>query len=727
MSSPKSSHKTSSSQAKSVYQSETGEIYLRRKLKELCSSDRPQHNCDGRGTGGRLLPTYDTFEFQLTAASRDEIKDLWERNCKGFEDWKGQRRRPKESACIGLFIGAPGVGKTRTLLELKTILPCGENYVYVSFNGTTPFAPKEKYANFDQMVAIRILWGSFEHWNSRFPFKQWAAKFDYEKDFTTTDCLEIIRKEEGPFCLAIDEVSKLNEMAQRACDEITETVLTSHIVVFLGGTLRNDWEEALTRSSIPSRFLSLAPLSSAQVSNILDTLQPRYAKYFNGWRTNTHLRDLLLQIGGVPRLLDDFVDACDKEFNGGLPPWDWEQMDASLLKIDRKTAVALDTDTLTQLVKDIIQRKQVNRMDLVLEEASKESRRTYDRLQSRGFIQLLKGDSEDDFFIFVPFMRFRRWVNLLVVSAKRKAPFRVLQNLMTRKVQWGFWKDFESITAQYFQLLISMWSEEAKQEPPKLATWEEFFTTSIPGWCNDNYIQFIDGSPNLVTCHKRFPTYGSTIQEPHDHDKYKFDNGSVFINGDGAPFADVFFTCRHGKEGTEGTKCLVGIQCKLLGKTKMTRKILNEELDKNADAMKKYKNALGDCSEMLTVVLVTAPFTDRGSNQGESNQGESNVRMARKRAKESNEPKDDKKHIVFDRRLLQRFFPQPLRDYTFRAISSGRVNINCSPFDDIKKVFGLTEKQVKEFVKERKSSGGFTKTADLPFDVTIDQLPLIEF
>jgi len=128
-----------SSHAESEYRDETGEMYLRRKLKEWYSSDRPKHNCDGRGSGNRLLPTYGTLEFQLAAACRDEIKELWEGNCKSMEKWKGEPERPKEAARIGLFIGAPGVGKTRTLLELKTILPCGENYVYVSFNGTTPF------------------------------------------------------------------------------------------------------------------------------------------------------------------------------------------------------------------------------------------------------------------------------------------------------------------------------------------------------------------------------------------------------------------------------------------------------------------------------------------------------------------------------------------------------------------------------------------------------------
>ena len=264
-----------------------------------------------------------------------------------------------------------------------------------------------------------------------------------------------------------------------------------------------------------------------------------------------------------------------------------------------------------------------------------------------------------------------------------------------------------------------MWSEEAKREPPNFATWEDFFTTSTPGWCSDNNIQFIDGSPKVVTCSRKFPKYGSTIQEPQNRDKYEFDNGFVFINGDGAEFANIFFTCRHGKKGT---KCLVGIQCKLLEKTTMTRRILNIELDKNAKAMKEHKDVFRDCSEMLTVVLVTAPYTDSGNNQEESN-----VRMTRKRAREIDEPKDDKKYIILDRTLLQRFIPQPLRDYTFRTISSGRLNINCAPIDDVKEVFGLTESQATEFVGKRKSSGGFTKTADLPFNVKPDKSALIEF
>jgi len=131
---------------------------------------------------------------------------------------------------------------------------------------------------------------------------------------------------------------------------------------------------------------------------------------------------------------------------------------------------------------------------------------------------------------------------------------------------------------------------------------------SIPGWRNN--IQFIDGSPNVVTCLEKFPKCGSIIREPQSHDKYKFDDGSVFINATSASFADVFFTCRHGKRRT---KCLVAIQCKVLEKTAMTKKILNEEVDKNG-----YHKAFGDCSDMLTVMLVTAPYTDHGNNQGES-------------------------------------------------------------------------------------------------------------
>ena len=715
------------SSQKSVHQDETGEVYLRRKLKEWYSSDRPKHNCDGRGSDDQLLPTYSTFEFQLATASKDEIQKLWNGNCEGMEKHRDKPQRPKEAVRIGLFIGAPGIGKTRTLLELKTIVPCRENYVYVSFSGTTPSAPKEKHATFDQMIAIRILWGSFERWNSSITFQEWAAKFNYEKEFKTKDCLEIIRKEEGPFCLAIDSISRLDEMAQRACNEITELVLTSQTIIFLGGTtLRNDWEVALTRSSIPAKFLSLAPLNNAQVSSILDTLQPPYAEYFNGWRTNTHLRDLLLQIGGVPRLLDDFVRMCDEKFKGRSPPWDWKQMDASLDQNDR--SAALGPHTLSRLVKDIVLQKQVSRMGYVIEDSS-EPRTTYDRLQSQGFIQLLQGDSEGSCVIFVPFVRFREWVITLKTLRKYEVSFEVLSDFMALKVEWGYWMDFEKVTAQYFQLLIYMWSEEAKRDPENQVTWTKFFNMNIPGWRDD--IQFIDGSPDVVTCHEKFPRCGSITREPQNHDEYKFDDGSVFINAASASFADVFFTCRHGKQRT---KCLVAIQCKLLEKTAMSKRILNKLLKKTAMSKRILNEEVGkngdagDCSDMLTVILVTAPYTDHGNNQGESSKSTAVDRpMTRKRAMEADKPKEVQNYIVLDRIHLQRFFPQPLRDYTFRSISSGRLNINCAPLDAVKKLFGLSERQAKAFAEKRKSTGGFASTAELPFKVGPDQSALIEF
>jgi hypothetical protein len=96
-----------------------GETYLRRKLKELYSSDQPRHACDGKSSDGRFQWTHSIFNFQLAATTEYETQELWKENCAHIEAWKNNSNRPKEAARIGLFFGAPGIGKTRTLLELK--------------------------------------------------------------------------------------------------------------------------------------------------------------------------------------------------------------------------------------------------------------------------------------------------------------------------------------------------------------------------------------------------------------------------------------------------------------------------------------------------------------------------------------------------------------------------------------------------------------------------------
>jgi len=95
--------------------------------------------------------------------------------------------------------------------------------------------------------------------------------------------------------------------------------------------------------------------------------------------------------------------------------------------------------------------------------------------------------------------------------------------------------------------------------------------------------------------------------------------------------------------------------------------------------------------------------------------------MTRKRVMEIDKPKEVQNYIVLDRIQLQKFFPQPLRDYTFRAISSGRLNINCAPLGDVKKLFGLDENQAIKFAEKRKSTGGFVRMAELLFKVRPDQ------
>ena len=412
---------------------------------------------------------------------------------------------PKEAARIGLFFGAPGIGKTRTLLELKNIIPCGGNYAYVSFNGgTTFFANLEEHANFDQMIVVRILYGSFESRKPGANFHRWLRHFDFKRRFSIKDCLSIVRSDEGPFCLAIDELTKIGPWAQYACDQITALVLTLPTIAFLGGTLQAEWEDALSNSNIPGHFLSLAPFNNTQVNNILDQLQQPYAQYFMGWRANPDLRDILLRIGGVPRLLDQFVIKCEKKFRNQSPPWDWGQMDALLEQIDPNPG--LSADYLNRLVKDVVLRREVSRRRCVIKNGM-----TYDRLQSLGHIQLLRGHLRNTAFIFVPLLRFRQWVTQLTMEAGSR-PFRILADLMRRKIEWGYWMDFEKVTAQYFQLLIHMWSEEAKEDPPKSVTWEEFFSTSIPGWPND--IKFIEESPEVITSMAQFPKCGSIIREP---------------------------------------------------------------------------------------------------------------------------------------------------------------------------------------------------------------------
>jgi len=711
-----------------------GEMYIRRKLKELYSSDQPQHACDGRGSDGLSAWTDTTFPFQLAATIKDEIEALWADNCEFIEAYKGEFARPKEKALVGLLFGAPGIGKTRTLLELKNIIPCGGNYAFISFNGGTSYSVEENNMGIDKMIAVRILFGSFESRKPEADFHQWVRHFDLKRRFSSKDCLRIVRSGEGPFCLAIDELTKLGPVAQYACDEITKLVLTSQIIVFLGGRLLADWEDALNSSNIPGSFLSLAPFTSTQISNILDQLQHPYKRYFRGWRANPELRDLLLRIGGVPRLLEQFVIRCEKKFRHQLPPWDWEKMDALLEQID--PTPGLSWAYVNQLVRDIVLRREVGRRDPVINYGT---RMTYDLLQSLGHIQLLRGNSKRAFLIYVPLLRFRQWLAQLIDRTATRE-FRILEKLMNRKIEWGRWTDFEQVVAEYFQLLIHLWSQEAREDPPSPATWRKFFSTSIPEWPND--IKFINESPAVITSLAQFPLCGSIIREPRNHKEYNFDDGSVFLNGAGAPFADVFFTCRHGEDEA---KCLVAIQCKLFQKTKMNKKTVNAEVKKNWDAMESYRGAFSDCSSMYTVILVSTPYSnceeedevmmEEGGREGEDEEDDNNQKESRESMEVdepipphmSTGPDRCKTYIILGQEELQKFFPQPLRDYTFRVMVSGRLNINCAPLKDVRKLLKLTEGQVNKFAEERELKGGFKSKDDLPFDVNPDQLELLEF
>jgi hypothetical protein len=93
---------------------------------------------------------------------------------------------------------------------------------------------------------------------------------------------------------------------------------------------------------------------------------------------------------------------------------------------------------------------------------------------------------------------------------------------------------------------------------------------------------------------------------------------------------------------------------------------------------------------------------------------------------EIDEPNEFRNYIVLDREQLQKFFPRPLRDYTFRAMCS-RLNINCAPMNDVVKLLKLDNNQAAEFAETRVNMGGFASEDDLPFEIEQDQLALIEF
>src|ERR1700733_134058 len=128
----------------------------------------------------------------------------------------------------------------------------------------------------------------------------------------------------------------------------------------------------------------------------------------------------------------------------------------------------------------------------------------------------------------------------------------------------------------------------------------------------------------------QFPKCDSKIRESQHHKEYNFDNGFVFINAPSAPFADVFFTCRHGKEDA---KCLIAIQCKLYQKTKMDKTAVNVEVKRNQDAMKSCQGTFGDCSSVYTVILVSTPYSnceeaeDDDEEDDDNNQKESSESM----------------------------------------------------------------------------------------------------
>ncbi|PKY48124.1 hypothetical protein RhiirA4_463605 [Rhizophagus irregularis] len=344
----------------------------------------------GTNFNGHLIQTYGaTFKYCLNQNSSRLLKKLFQENLIATAEKKVDRNCHP----IGLATGAPGVGKTRFLLECVNHLR--EKYpeflknlvdvVVISYNNGNLPSDLDKQLDVEKSLSLRLLHATFVDPIRGFDdFANDLKKAEIDINITFKFALTIVRKGLGIqltdnwlIVIAIDEFNKIlthfeNDTGRRFLSKLSQILGSvmcnppehTTVVGLMAGTMVVAINSIFRESSHDRISMCLSPLNIYERTEILLALD----RFPPEWRTCREFRVSLADVGGLPRLLEAFILKCQEYVNNEVLIKNWPYKDEIMPAVKQYAKshyLAGARQFTVKLIEDTILQTPVNREDVI--------------------------------------------------------------------------------------------------------------------------------------------------------------------------------------------------------------------------------------------------------------------------------------------------------------------------------------------------------------------------
>ena len=458
---------------------------------------------------------------------------------------------------VAVISSLPGGGKTRLLLELLDVLPDFEALYYVSFNLKSP--PSAKFDTMEDLeltersIAMRILYQAIlvHSRQNDLSFREWLRElYDrrLEDIFTIKDAIKLLGGDpQKKSVVAVDEANKLKERGTTTISAemqmanligtLGQTMNNSQIFSFMAGTLIGAFTTAAKKSGTGIVITYLSLLTFAQQAAILDSTS---TKRLAGWRCQRKARILLSELGGLPRLIEVFINEIIDAQNGvAFDNISWSDVERNV-KTSR-VAKTYHWEQAPELARPLVDAIMLRKQILPNWHVFPEYPTTYEFLQQNSQIVLQECPHDENVFIpTMPLMAFRMLVKTAKAAVVPKDDvsdrFEYLCNFLDSSPDT--WQAFESFAIRHTNLINSFFAN-ADQD-----TWllSRRYNAIEYGDAKDINITFLTKHPRMISCHKQFPKSSSIVGNKTGKD-FDFADGNCYRNAPGARFGDGFYVC----------------------------------------------------------------------------------------------------------------------------------------------------------------------------------------
>ena len=456
---------------------------------------------------------------------------------------------------ISFISSGPGGGRTRLLLELRNLRPDLDALYFVTLNGLSALSSDDDVQTEDSTeisIAMRILYQAVQlvRIQKKKPLQGYRIWHDQilganlKMNVTIREAITLLGGDIHKRCaLVVDEVHKLEEGSQSPGNVALKNLVTvlghamlgTQIFSFMAGTLISAFGDYSITGGYLIDQIDLPLLSHAHQYAILDSI-PQLA----GWRCCPQVKELLLQLGGLPRLLEVFVRAITDRLNvtASFDDVSWKDVEMTTKgnEVAKSFGKGSSPELAQHLVDCIMLRKQVMPRWKVIPGSSE----TYEHLHQNSNIILQQSpDNWLDFCVTVPLLAFRNLVDTALRGPGDTDRFQKLCELLDMDASG--WKTFEKFAITHTAIMNEFFKHDLAKDSFQLLPLSQRYAPGYGG-AGKASIKLLATNVKVINCHQQFPK-NSSIRPTKDGRRSDFANGNCYLNAAGASFADGFYVC----------------------------------------------------------------------------------------------------------------------------------------------------------------------------------------